>query len=240
MDKLTWFKFTPSDWMMGKIQRCSVETRGMFMNLCCLYWNKECDLSVEDAEIEVDEKPFKEMVKKKVVLIDGDNIRISFLDEQMEEILETSEKRRDAANKRWAKKNAKAMQVHASALQNDADKSKSKSKKREELEKSKEEYTVGSSNEQPQPPKRQRKVFKPPTLQEVSTYCQERNNTVNAQQWIDHYTSNGWMVGKNKMKDWKAAVRTWERNNINNEKNGFGKDTSRGAQSTRIGIQDYD
>jgi len=74
--------------------------------------------------------------------------------------------------------------------------------------------SVGSSNEQPQAPKR--KVFKPPTLDEVFSYCQERGKGINAQQWHDHYTSNGWMVGKNKMKDWKAAVRTWERNNINN------------------------
>lgn len=55
--------------------------------------------------------------------------------------------------------------------------------------------------------------FKPPTVDEVKQYCQERQNKVNPEKWHDHYTSNGWMVGKNKMKDWKAAVRTWERNN---------------------------
>ena len=55
--------------------------------------------------------------------------------------------------------------------------------------------------------------FTPPTITEVSDYCKERNNTVDPQRFIDHYTSNGWMVGKTKMKDWKAAVRNWERNN---------------------------
>lgn len=54
----------------------------------------------------------------------------------------------------------------------------------------------------------------PPTLDEVKAYCKERNNTVDADKWFDHYTANGWMVGKTKMKDWKAAVRTWERNEI--------------------------
>lgn len=54
-------------------------------------------------------------------------------------------------------------------------------------------------------------TFKKPTLDEVKAYCQERNNGVNAEQWIDHYTANGWRVGKNPMKDWKATVRTWER-----------------------------
>lgn len=53
--------------------------------------------------------------------------------------------------------------------------------------------------------------FVKPTLQEVTAYCRERNNTVDPQQWLDHYTSNGWKVGRNAMKDWKAAVRTWER-----------------------------
>lgn len=57
-----------------------------------------------------------------------------------------------------------------------------------------------------------RKRFVPPTLEEVKAYCIERNNNVDAQRFIDYYTSNGWLVGKNKMKDWKAAVRTWERN----------------------------
>jgi len=58
--------------------------------------------------------------------------------------------------------------------------------------------------------KDKRKRFSPPTLQEVSDYCKERNNSVNPEKWIAHYQSNGWKVGKNSMKDWKAAVRTWE------------------------------
>lgn len=53
--------------------------------------------------------------------------------------------------------------------------------------------------------------FIPPTLEEVESYCIERNNNVDAQRFIDYYTSNGWKVGKNPMKDWKAAVRNWER-----------------------------
>ena len=57
------------------------------------------------------------------------------------------------------------------------------------------------------------KRFAPPTLEEVKAYCSERNNSVDAQRFIDYYTSNGWKVGKNPMKDWKAAVRNWERDN---------------------------
>lgn len=52
--------------------------------------------------------------------------------------------------------------------------------------------------------------FLPPTLEEVTAYCRERNNGVNPEKFINYYSSNGWMVGRNKMKDWKAAVRNWE------------------------------
>lgn len=52
--------------------------------------------------------------------------------------------------------------------------------------------------------------FTPPSLSEVSAYCRERQNMVDPQRFIDYYTANGWKVGKNSMKDWKAAVRTWE------------------------------
>jgi hypothetical protein len=55
--------------------------------------------------------------------------------------------------------------------------------------------------------------FKKPTLEEVEAYCIERKNEVDPQRFIDHYSSNGWKVGKNPMKDWKAAIRNWERNN---------------------------
>ena len=55
------------------------------------------------------------------------------------------------------------------------------------------------------------KQFKVPSVDEISAYCQERNNSVDAQRFFDYYESKGWYVGKNKMKDWKAAVRTWER-----------------------------
>lgn len=53
--------------------------------------------------------------------------------------------------------------------------------------------------------------FSKPSLEDVKIYCQERNNNVDAESFINYYESVGWKVGKNKMKDWKAAIRTWER-----------------------------
>ena len=61
--------------------------------------------------------------------------------------------------------------------------------------------------------KEKRTIFVPPTVEEVSQFCSENNIDVNANTFVNFYESKGWFVGKNKMKNWKAAVRTWERNN---------------------------
>lgn len=58
--------------------------------------------------------------------------------------------------------------------------------------------------------KEREKGFRPPSLDEVTAYCQERHNTVNPERFIDFYAAKGWMIGANKMRDWKAAIRTWE------------------------------
>lgn len=54
------------------------------------------------------------------------------------------------------------------------------------------------------------KYFNKPTIIEIKDYCLERNNNIDPNSFFDFYESKGWMVGKNKMKDWKAAIRTWE------------------------------
>lgn len=59
-----------------------------------------------------------------------------------------------------------------------------------------------------------RKIFQKPTVEEVSEYCKERNNNIDPYTFIDFYESKDWYVGKNKMKDWKACIRTWEKRNI--------------------------
>lgn len=63
-----------------------------------------------------------------------------------------------------------------------------------------------------------KKRFTAPTVEEVRSYCQGRGNNVDAQRFVDYYGANGWRVGKNPMKDWKAAVRTWENNGYDSTK----------------------
>lgn len=55
-----------------------------------------------------------------------------------------------------------------------------------------------------------RERFSPPSIEDVTAYCKERGNRVSAQTFIDFYTAKGWRVGNNPMKDWRAAIRTWE------------------------------
>lgn len=58
-----------------------------------------------------------------------------------------------------------------------------------------------------------KKVFTKPSLEEVRTYCLERRNNIDPETWLHHYESNGWMVGKNKMQNWKSTIITWEKRN---------------------------
>ena len=62
--------------------------------------------------------------------------------------------------------------------------------------------------------------FRKPTFEEVSAYCKERNNNVDPQRFIDFYESKGWKVGKTPMKDWKACIRTWEKDDKSPPKKG--------------------
>lgn len=68
----------------------------------------------------------------------------------------------------------------------------------------------GTGNREHEESATKRKRFSPPSFQDVSDYFFEKSgNSANAQKFIDFYESKGWMVGKNKMKDWKASVRNW-------------------------------
>lgn len=75
------------------------------------------------------------------------------------------------------------------------------------------------------------KKFIKPTIEEIKSYCSERNNSINPIQFFDYYESKGWLIGKNPMKDWKACVRTWEQN-----KNKYNNNTT----TEQEGTFDYD
>lgn len=88
-----------------------------------------------------------------------------------------------------------------------------KQEKEEEKEEEEDKRNTGEdacASSAPQQDMPSRPKFSPPTVEEVSAYCRERGNLVNPEQFVAFYESNGWRVGKNKMKNWKMAVVTWE------------------------------
>ena len=194
MDKLQWFKFSPTDWSMGKIQRCSDTTQLRFLRLVCLYWNKECVLSIEDAEIEIDKEHLDILVAKKIIKTNGNFILIEFLNEQLEGIYATSDKRRESVLKRWrnVKQNdTSVLQNNTSVLQNDTDKSR-EDKSREDKDK-----------------KRVVNKFTAPTLLEVETYFIENGfSKYLAKRAFDYYAVANWKDSKgNQVKNWKQKMR---------------------------------
>lgn len=72
-----------------------------------------------------------------------------------------------------------------------------------------EENSIGEVIEPQAASAPKRKVFKKPSLDDIKAYCKESGYNVDAERFLNYYESNGWMVGRNKMKDWKATVRNW-------------------------------
>lgn len=76
------------------------------------------------------------------------------------------------------------------------------------------------------------KRFAKPTLEDVIAYCEEKRNGVDPEKWFNYYESNGWKVGKNSMKNWKACVNTWARQN-------FGNNNATSNETTDKGFKKY-
>lgn len=195
MDKLQWFKFTPTDWIMGKIQRCPEITQARFMRLICLYWNKECLLTYEDAEIEIDKEHLDLLISKKIIKLVDAYISIEFLNDQLDSISETSQKRRDAVLKRWAKvkqNDTSVLQVDTSVLQNNTDKSRE-----EEIREEKEKKRVVNK-------------FTAPQLSEVESYFTENGYTKeSAIKAFNYYDVANWKDSTGKqVKNWKQKMQS--------------------------------
>jgi hypothetical protein len=95
MKQLPWFKFSPADWMMGRISRQSCEVQVAFLRLCCIYWNAECVMTYEHAELEADGY-LEKLIALKMVEVYDDGIGIKFLDIQFSEGKQKREKMSNA------------------------------------------------------------------------------------------------------------------------------------------------
>jgi len=112
--ELPYFKFEPSEWEAGNIQAVSREAKGLFIEICSLYWIRLGELPYALALQKLcngDASQMQVLCDPEIIGINQGQIIIEFLDEQLDEFQKTSEKRANAANKRWS--NASALQVHS-------------------------------------------------------------------------------------------------------------------------------
>jgi len=134
--ELPYFKFEPQAWDTGNIQMCSRNTKGLFVDLCSLYWSRLGEVPHALALQKLcngDKLALQELIDYEIIgVIDG-QIVIEFLDEQLSERGQISDKRRESAKKRWSDANALQMESKSNA--------KRREEKREE-EKKKEENTA--------------------------------------------------------------------------------------------------
>ena len=155
----------------------------------------DIDESVEDVKVTINYLMSVGLLETN----DGEEYKLPFLDNCIGSETAHTQRQRDYIKRK------KERELLEKASQNDADVTQMLQVSDVEIEKEREiDKSKSNSNR-----------FTPPTIEEVKAYCQERNNTVDPETFINFYESKGWYVGKNKMKDWKAAVRTWERNRDN-------------------------
>lgn len=132
--ELPYFKFEPSEWDNGNIQMCSRESKGLFIDLCSIYWSRVGELPYALALQKLcngNELALQELIKHEIIGVISDQIVIQFLDEQLSERGQISEKRRESAEKRW--KDANALQKQSKSNANRIEESREEEKKKEEM-----------------------------------------------------------------------------------------------------------
>jgi|GEM_PF-3590899 len=177
------FKFDSSAWLGGSIQFTSLECKGLFIDMCALYWESQKPVKIDTkfkVRIRYDEGTLSDLLGTlkdlSVIIETKQGYKIPFLDKLMSD------------RRKWLQKCSDAGKKSKGTSSN----------KKEERRKKKVESR-----------------FIKPTVEDIKKYCEERNNGIDAQYFYDANEAKGWKVGNTKtpMKDWRAVVRTWEKNN---------------------------
>lgn len=142
---------------------------------------------------------------------DGELFWSDSINSRLNKRAEIAEKRSKSALKRWtkpkneSKENAKAMQLYEKDMQDCANKEKERKGKE-----NKENTSLNKEDKKAETAKR----FTPPSIEEVQSYISEKGYSVDAESFVAFYNSKNWFVGKNKMKDWRSSVITWQKREI--------------------------
>ncbi len=146
MERLNWFKFDPTKWLTGRINRAPANVQVSFLRLCCIYWVEECNMDAERAELECGEEEYQYLLKYKIIKQLGSNVHIDFLDDNMDEVMATSKKNSVNAALGWQKRkvrkeaiampnDAVAMRSHKVAMPNHAEEKRIEENREEEKRK---------------------------------------------------------------------------------------------------------
>ena len=181
--ELPFFKFNATEWITGNISYESFEMQGAFISVCAEYWNRNNCLTIEEAKLRLrNSEIVDKLIEKNYLKTKKNNLVISFLDLERKEITAKRLKLSESGRKGGLSKAKASLKQGSSIKEVDKDKEIDKEVKGK---------------------------FKRPTIEEINAFCLENNFELNAQSFIDYYDSNGWKVGKNNMKDWKATARRW-------------------------------
>jgi hypothetical protein len=177
--ELPFFKFNATEWITGNISYESFELQGAFISVCAEYWNRNNDLTIDEAKLRLRNAEIVDiLIQKNYLKTKKNKIVISFLDKERKEI------------------ESKRLKL-------------SESGRKGGLSKAKASLKQGSSIKEEDKDKEIRNIFIAPTLEQVESFCLENNLELEAEKFVNFYESKGWIVGKTKMKNWKAAVRNW-------------------------------
>ena len=135
--ELPYFKFEPSEWDNGNIQLCSRESKGLFIDICSIYWQRVGELPYALALQKLcngNKDALQELCNNEIIAVIDGNIVIEFLEEQLSEFGNVSEKRRKAAQKRWKDASAMQMQSKSNAIREDKIKEEEKRGENKNLE----------------------------------------------------------------------------------------------------------
>jgi hypothetical protein len=238
MGKAPSFQFYPSDWMRDLTEH-PLEIEGAWIRICCaLFWSETRGTS--DKNLTKWARILRVGERKCLTIIAYlDNHNIADVIKQNESIRITS--RRMVKDEYIRKVRSFAgSQGGNPGLKNKAENT---DLDKQPLNKLKRPSSSSSSSSSSLEPKiksiveKSTRRFLPPTLTEVSYYCTQRNSKVDPQKFLDYYESNGWRVGKNPMKSWQAAIRTWERNDYgggNGLQNSSGGGRTESARDKRV------
>lgn len=178
-----------------------------------------------------------ELIEENVITVEGETL----YQRRMVRDGEISEKRSNIGalgGRPTAEKDEEKSKTKSKSESKNESKSESKNKANSEYEYEYENNNINIEEKEVKE-KRKERGFTPPTLEEVMQYCEERKNGIDAFAFFDFYEANGWVQGKQgkPLKDWKAAVRYWERNgvNITNGNNGNRTGTAEGAAKGGFG-----